>query len=108
VLVALVLLASAGAGLVTLLGQTAHSMRTTLRAERLTRRATAELDRLALLDRADLLSWVGRRHSNGWTLDITETAADVFDIRLAESDTGVALLQTTLYRPRSDSSNATP
>jgi hypothetical protein len=103
-----VLLATAGTGLVTLLGQTAHSMRSTLEVERTTRRAAAELDRLTLLDGAELLVSVGRRHSNGWTLDIAASATDVFDVRIAESDTSAALLQTAIYRPRSDSSNATP
>jgi Tfp pilus assembly protein PilV len=108
VLIALVLLAIAGTGLVTLLGQTGHSMRSTLEAERTTRRAAAELDRLSLLDGHELLALVGQRQSHGWAIDITASAPGLFDVRIAESDTSAALLQTTLYRPRSDSSNATP
>ena len=108
VLVALLLLAIAGTGLVTLLGQTAHAMRSTRETERTTRRASAELDRLTLLDRATLAASVGRQALRGWTLDITQRATDLFDVRIAESDTSAPLLHTTLYRPRLDSARATP
>lgn len=108
VLIALILLAVAGTGLVTLLGQTAHTMQSTRETERTTRRASGELDRLALLDRAGLAASVGRHARRGWTLDITERTADLFDVRIAESDTSAPLLRTTLYRPRPDSASATP
>lgn len=108
VLIALVLLATAGTGLIALLGQTAHAMRSTLETERTTRRAAAELDRLTLLDDAELSASLGRGTSRGWMIDISTSAVGVFDVRIAESDTSGTLLQTTLYRPRSDSSNATP
>jgi hypothetical protein len=107
VLIALVLLATAGTGLITLLGQTAHSMRSTLESERETRRASAELDRLVLLDRAALLSLVGRHVARGWSIDIQPVTSAVFDVRIAASDTGASLLHTALYRPPTDS-NATP
>ena len=107
-LVALMLLAIAGTGLVTLLGQTAHSMQSTRETERTTRRASAELDRLALLDRTSLAASVGRQALRGWTLDITQRTVDLFDVRIAESDTSAPLLRTTIYRPRLDSASATP
>lgn len=108
VLVAIVLLATAGTGLVTLLGQTSRSMRTTLESERLVKRASAELDRLVLLDRAGLLALAGRSTSRGWTLDVQPLGDGLFDVRIAESDTTRVLLRTTLYRPRPDSSNVAP
>ena len=108
VLVAIVLLATAGTGLVTLLGQTSQSMRTTLESERLTRRASEELNRLVLLDRAALLSRAGRSRSHGLTLDVDPLGQGLFAIRIAESDTTIVLLGTTLYRPLPDSTNATP
>ena len=106
VLVAIVLLATAGTSLITLLGQTSHSMRTTLESERLTRRASEELDRLVLLDRTALLSRSGRSRSHGFTLDVESRGQSLFSIKIAESDTSRVLLSTTVYRPLPDSLNA--
>lgn len=106
VLVAIVLLATAGTGLVTLLGQTAQSMRNVLESERLTHAASEELGRLVLLDQAALLSLNGRSRSHGFTLDVDPLGQGLFAIRIAESDTTAVLLTTTVYRPPSDSSNA--
>jgi len=106
VLVALVLLATAGTGFVTLLGQTAHSMRSTLLSEREARRASEQLDRLALLDRASLRALAGRTRQRGWTLDVTIADSGLFDVSIAASDTTITLLRTTLYRPPPDSADA--
>jgi len=106
VLIAIVLLATAGTGLVTLLGQTSHSMRNALQSDRLTRRASEELQRFVLLDRAALLSVVGRSRSHGLTLDVDALGQGLFTIRIAESDTSGVLLSTTVYRSLSDSANA--
>jgi hypothetical protein len=108
VLIAIVLLATAGIGLVSLLGQTARSMRTTLESEQLVRRASEQLDRLVILDRADLLARAGRSRFRGWTLDVLPLRDGLFDVRIAESDTTRTLLRTTVYRPFADSANATP
>jgi len=108
VLVAIVLLATAGTGLVTLLGQTSHSMRNVLEAERLTHTASEELGRLALLDRVALLALAGRSRSHGFTLDVDPLGQGLFAVRIAESDTTRVLLRTTVYRPLPDSSNAAP
>ncbi|HEY9226640.1 MAG TPA: hypothetical protein VIP11_08345 [Gemmatimonadaceae bacterium] len=104
VLLALVLLAIGGTALITLLGQTAHSMESLRRSEIETRAAAAELSALSVLSRADLVGREGRRRVHGWTLDITRTSASLFDARIAASDTGMVLLRTTLYRP--DTSDA--
>lgn len=108
VLVAVVLLATAGTGLITLLGQTSHSMRTALESERVVRRASTELDRLAVLDRAALLARSGRSRSGGWTIEIHPLGDGLFNVAIMEGDTAHALLTTTLYRPPSDSLHATP
>ena len=110
VLVALVLLASAGTGLITLLGQTAHAMRRTLETERVTRRASAELDRFALADRAALLARTegGPTALHGWVIDVHSVSPSLFDVRIAESATGITILRTTLYRPPPDSADARP
>ncbi|MGH7615915.1 MAG: type IV pilus modification PilV family protein [Gemmatimonadaceae bacterium] len=108
VLIAMVVLATVGTGLITLLGQTAHSMRTSLVSERLVRAASAELDRLAVLDEAALASRAGRSHPRGFTLDIRPLGDGLFDVSIAESDTTRELLRSTLYRPAQDSSNVAP
>jgi type II secretory pathway component PulJ len=101
VLVALVLLATAGSALVTFLGQTAHTMRQVRDAERETRQAAAELERLVLWDRATLLSRVGRSTRGHWSIVVVPISADLFDVFVA-ADTGAPLLQTTLYRPETN------
>ncbi|HEY4216570.1 MAG TPA: hypothetical protein VGM67_05500 [Gemmatimonadaceae bacterium] len=98
-LIATVLLATAGVALITLLGQTAHSMRSVRMSERQTRDASERLDHLVLLDRADLLAREGQTAFGGWALSITAIEADLFDVSISETDTSAPLLQTTLYRP---------
>jgi Tfp pilus assembly protein PilV len=108
VLVAIVMLALTGTALITMLGQTSYSMQTTIESERLARAATVELNRIVLADRSTLVASVGRRAVRGWTIDVASISPALFDVRIAESDTGAALLRTTLYRPLSDSIHETP
>lgn len=93
------LLAIGGTALVTLLGQTARSIESLRMAELETRAASAELSTLAVLGNEQLTSRLGRTHSRGWSLVITRTSANLFDVSIAASDTGKVLLHTTLYRP---------
>jgi Tfp pilus assembly protein PilV len=102
--IAIVMLAVAGTGLITLLGQTRHSMRTLRESERAIRAASAQLDRLVLLDRGDLVAREGRSSNDGWSIRIAQIDVALFDVSVAPSDTSAALLSTTVYRP--DSSNA--
>ncbi|MEP6493406.1 MAG: hypothetical protein ABJF01_12055 [bacterium] len=106
VLLALVLLGVAGSALITLLGQTAHSMRTTLEGERLARAAASELGGLAVATHADLVARQGRSSLHGWTFQITAVSLSLFDVTISEPGGRTPLLQTTLYRP--DSSDARP
>jgi Tfp pilus assembly protein PilV len=108
VCVALVLLATAGTGLVTLLGQTAHTMRSVYASERATRLASKELDRIALLDRAGMLARAGKRTARGFTVELIPVPTDLFDARVFSDSSAAVLLATTFYRPRPNSSNAAP
>lgn len=108
VLIALVLLASAGIGLVTLVGQTAHTMRSLRRSELETLDASAELDRLVLLDAESLYALAGRHSRHGWTIDITQISPTLFELYVARSDTTPRLLGTTLYRRPADTTDAIP
>jgi prepilin-type N-terminal cleavage/methylation domain-containing protein len=101
VLIALVVLALSGTALITLLGQTAHTVRTLHRSEQLVRLASAELERMVVWDRREFAAHVGRSTFRGWSLQIDERAAALFDVAIAESDTGIVLLRTTMYRPDS-------
>jgi hypothetical protein len=99
VVIALVVLGLGGVAMVTLLGQTAQSVRTVRNTERDVRRASDELGRLVVFDRARLLAMVGRSTSHGWSIEVLQPAPDLFDVSIAESDTSVVLLRTSVYRP---------
>lgn len=101
VLVALVLLAVGGVALVTLLGQTGHTMRATRATERRTADASAILRRFEAMDRAALVASIGTRDAAGLRAQIAERVPDLFEVTVAESDTSPALLHTVLYRPDS-------
>ena len=107
VLLSLVLLAISGTALVTLLGQTAHAIQNVRASEIQTRTAGLEVSALAQLDRAALIARVGRTRPRNWSMQIDRVAPDLFTVRVSPSDTGLVLIQTSLYRP--DSANrATP
>jgi Tfp pilus assembly protein PilV len=99
VLVAIVVLAVAGTALITMLGQTAHTVRTMRESDRRTRAASEQLERLVVWDAAQLRGQVGRSTFRGWTLYVTEVSRELFDVAIAENDTSAVLLRTTLYRP---------
>ena len=105
-LIATVMLATTGVALVTLLGQTQHSMRTLRDSERLTRQASDRLERLVLLRRADILAREGRTSFDGWNLSVTAVDAGLFDVSVAPTDMDAPLLSTTIYRP--DTTHADP
>ena len=97
VVVSLVVLGLSGTGLIALLGQTAHSVRHVRDTEREVRRASDQLARLVVADRAQLLSMVGQTVSGGWIVTIIHSSPDLFDVVIA--DTTAPVLRTTLYRP---------
>ena len=99
VVIALVVLGLSGTGLITLLGQTAHSMRTVRTTEREIRRASDEIGRFVTYDRSQLVAMVGRWRSRGWTIRVAQPSSDLFDVSIANSDSTGPLLHTTLYRP---------
>jgi Tfp pilus assembly protein PilV len=105
VIVALVLFATAGTGLVTLLGQTSHAVRSTFLSEQRIHAAAAELDRLVLLDQTRLRSHTGQFTSHGWIVDIRARGGGLFDVSIAISPNAPALLRTIIYRPAADTEN---
>ena len=106
VLVAAVLLATAGIALLGVLGQTARTLHDVTITERSTQRAADELDGLVTLDRAAVLARLGLSERHGWFVDVSQISVALFDVSIAETDTSRPLLRTTLYRP--DSIDASP
>lgn len=104
VVVSLVVLGLSGTGLITLLGQTAHSVRHVRDTERAVRRASDQLARLVVADRALLVSMVGQTVSRGWIVTVGQSSPDLFDVVIADTTTARPILRTTLYRP--DTSHA--
>jgi len=99
VLLSLVLLAIGGMALITLLGQSTHSIESLHASELQTRAAGAQLNALSILSRADLAGRVGRTTMRGFSVSINRDGNDLFDVAIARSDTGLVLLRTTFYRP---------
>jgi hypothetical protein len=99
VVIALAVLGLSGVALVTLLGQTAHSVRNVRNTERIVRRASDELDRFVVYDGAQLVAMLGRTSYRGWRIDVAQAAPDLFDVTIAEMDATIPLLRTSFYRP---------
>jgi Tfp pilus assembly protein PilV len=99
VVIALVVLGLSGIAMITLLGQTAHSVRTVRNTERDVRHASDELGRFVVYDRSQLLAMVGRSWARGWNIEVIETTPDLFDVSIAVTDTSAPLLRTSVYRP---------
>ena len=104
VVVSLALLGLSGTAMITLLAQTAHSMRQVRATERELRGASDELGRLAPLDRRALAAMTGESVRRGWLISVAERAPGLFDVGIADTAGRSTLLRTTFYRP--DSTNA--
>lgn len=99
VMVSLVLLGTAGAALVTLMGQSEHSLRHVRQTEVDVRRASDELARFAAYDRTTIVALIGQSMSRGWLVSVAQRAPDLFDVIVADTMTKTPILRTTLYRP---------
>lgn len=106
VIMALVILGLSGVGLIAVVGQTLHSMRSVRTTEREIRVASGELDRFVAYDRTRLIAMIGSGSARGWTVTVSRPATDLFDVSVARDTSTVPLLRTTLYRP--DTAHATP
>lgn len=97
-LVALAILAAAGAALATLAVGATDAVH---RAERLdddVRRASAFLDVVALWPREDLDRHLGTRPQGEWILDVQRVAPTLYTVTIAASGDTRPLLHTALYR----------
>ena len=98
-LIAIVILAIAGVGLVTLLGQTVHTVHQFRERETEFAAAGRALDGMVSWSRTELDARVGEQSFHGWQLRITDAGTGLYDVVLADTLTGAQLLRTTLYRP---------
>lgn len=98
VVVSLALLGLSGTAMVSLLAQTANTMRHVRDADREVRRASDELGRLAIADRATLATMTGQSVQRGWIITVTERSTNLFDVDIADTIAKSPVLHTTLYR----------
>lgn len=99
VLVAIVILAVAGVGLITLLGQTGNSLHDALDRDALTRLAATRLEAESLRSPAELQALVGERSAGPLRLHVQQLAGDLFVITATDTLDDAVVLRTTLYRP---------
>jgi type II secretory pathway pseudopilin PulG len=105
-LVALVILATAGAAAVTMAVEAAHDVQRIAEAERNLRAASAFLDVVSLWSRDDLDRHLGSRMQSVWLMRVDRPEATLYVTSLTDTATKTELLRTSLYRP--ELPNATP
>jgi type II secretory pathway pseudopilin PulG len=98
-LVALVILATAGAAAVTMAAQSAHDIQRIAETERNLRAASAFLDVVSLWSRDDLDRHLGSRMQGVWLMRVDRPTPTLYVTSLTDTATKVELLRTSLYRP---------
>jgi prepilin-type N-terminal cleavage/methylation domain-containing protein len=101
VLVALMILGSAGLGLVTLGTASWGAVRRAREADRSVRDASAFFDAVALWPRADLDRHLGDRAQGPWRMRVERPTATLYVVTLADSSGRLTILETSLFRPES-------
>ncbi len=99
VIVALTILATSGATVVTLMAQSSHAVRRARETETELRRASALFDAVALWTRDDLDRHLGSRRQGPWMMHVDRTAQTLYSVALTDSLGARDLLNTTLFRP---------
>jgi type II secretory pathway pseudopilin PulG len=98
-LVALVILASAGAAVTALAVESGRAVQRAHAAEAELRRADAFFTVVALWPREDLDRHLGDREQGPWRLRVERLRPTIYTISLADSVGARPLLRTALYRP---------
>ncbi|HSU93722.1 MAG TPA: hypothetical protein VLI43_08415 [Gemmatimonadaceae bacterium] len=98
-LVALVILATAGAAAVTMAAESAHDIQRIAAAERNLRAASAFLDVVSLWSRDDLDRHLGSRMQGVWMMRVDRPTPTLYVTSLTDTAMKVELLRTSLYRP---------
>lgn len=100
VLVAMTILATAAAAMVSLVSEGARVMERVTEAERRSADASAFLEAVALWTRDDLDRRLGERVQGPWRLRLERPHPAVYTAMLIDTITHRRLLETALYRPR--------
>jgi hypothetical protein len=98
-LVALVILASAGAAVAALAVESGQAVQRTRSTEAELRRANAFFGIVALWPREDLDRHFGEHQQGPWRLRVQRTSSTIYAITLTDSLGARPLLRTVLYRP---------
>lgn len=99
VLVALVILATAGAAAVTFVGEVMHRIASAAMREAEVRSADAFMHAVALWSRDDLDRHLGTRIQGDWRMYVDRPWPSVYTVRLSDTATTEVLIETALYRP---------
>jgi Cys-tRNA synthase (O-phospho-L-seryl-tRNA:Cys-tRNA synthase) len=98
-IVALVILATAGATIVTMTAEAAHAVHQVRGAEEEVRAANAFFSAVSLWSREDLDRHLGDRVQGSWMMRVDRPAPTLYVATLSDTATHRALLRTSLYRP---------
>lgn len=98
-LVALVILATAGATIVTMVAESAHAVHQVRAAEEEMRAANAFLSAVSLWSREDLDRHLGDRVQGVWVMRVDRPTPTLYVATLTDTATHRELLRTSLYRP---------
>ena len=98
-LVALVILATAGATIVTMVAESAQAVHQVRAAEEETRTANAFLSAVSLWSGEDLDRHLGDRSQGVWMMRVDRPAPTLYVVALTDTATHRELLHTSLYRP---------
>lgn len=97
-LVALTILAVAGAAVVALAADSARAVERAATADAAVQRASAFLDAVALWPREDLDRHLGTRGEGPWRMTVDRPVPTLYAVALADSGGRRVLLATVLYR----------
>jgi type II secretory pathway pseudopilin PulG len=97
-IVALTILAVAGAAVVALATDSARAVERAAAADAATGKASALLDAVALWPREDLDRHLGAREQGPWRMIIDRPTPTLYTVVLTDSSEGRVLLRTALYR----------
>jgi type II secretory pathway component PulK len=99
VLVALVIITTAGASVAALASETARAMSHSRDSEAEIERARAFFEEVTLWPRDDLDRHLGNREQGPWRLDVEHIAPALYSLMLTDSSGSRALLRTVVFRP---------
>jgi prepilin-type N-terminal cleavage/methylation domain-containing protein len=106
VLVALMILGTAGVATIGLVTESWRAVRAAREADRSVREASAFFDAVALWPREDLDRHLGDRGQGPWRMRVDRSTPTLYVVTLADSSGRLPILETSLFRP--EAPRATP